>query len=111
MTPHLHIFQLFSPIGKPQVCLPSAIAYYRQKIRGVVCLTRHALYCWRAPLIRATAAILLTLGAHAQRGLPSVRVCVCGVCVSVTLNLTCRMFVGLTNDTGQRRSEISNSFL
>ena len=37
----------------------------------------------------------LTLGAHAQRGLTVVG----SVCLSVTLHLTSRMFVRLTNDT------------
>ena len=44
---------------------------------------------------------LITLGAHAQRGYDSwsvMSVCVC-VCLSVTLHLTSRMFVRLTNDT------------
>ena len=55
----------------------------------------------------------ITLGAHAQRGYGSC-VCVC-VYLSVTLYLTSRMFVRLTNDTtyltGNGRSEISNGFL
>ena len=43
--------------------------------------------------------VVITLGAHAQRGYGS-WVCVClSVCLSVTLHLTSRMFVRLTNDT------------
>ena len=44
---------------------------------------------------------LLTLGAHAQRGLRyfvCVSVCVC-VCVSVTQHLTFHMIIHATNDT------------
>ena len=47
--------------------------------------------------------VIITLGAHAQRGFTvrvCVRVCVCVcVCLSVTLHITSRMFVRLTNDT------------
>ena len=39
--------------------------------------------------------MLLTLGAHAQRGLLQLGMC---VCVSVTLNLTSRVSVRLTKD-------------
>ena len=38
--------------------------------------------------------LIITLGAHAQRGY-----CSCPVCLSVTLNLTSRVFVRLTKDT------------
>ena len=60
---------------------------------------------------------LLTLGAHAQRGLQylvCVSVCVC-VCVSVTQHLTFHAIIRATNDTnllsGGWRSKILSDFL
>ena len=53
----------------------------------------------------AVVLLLLTLGAHAQRGLRylvcvSVCLCVClCVCVSVTQHLTFYVFIHATNDT------------
>ena len=52
--------------------------------------------CTRSQVQEAYSVI--TLGAHAQRGYGSWSVCVC-VCLSVTLHLTSRMLVRLTNDT------------
>ena len=55
----------------------------------------------RRDYVAATKTLLLTLGAHAQRGLQylvCVCVCVC-VCVSVTQHLTFHVFIRATNDT------------
>ena len=59
--------------------------------------------CFDVPLLHLRnercggEAVLITLGAHAQRGYYSSWVCV-SVCVSVTQHLTSPMFVRLTND-------------
>ena len=46
----------------------------------------------KIPCVEITFQLVITLGAHAQRGYGS-------CCLSVTLHLTSRMFVRLTNDT------------
>ena len=76
------------------------------QVTSVGLIIYHALYQTQQKLRKSVITLhqssstvpcaLLTLGAHAQRGLRYLGLC---VCVSVTLNLTSRVFVRLTKDT------------